>query len=96
MRALSFGVPLVVMPANPLIDQRRVGIQLAKAGAGILLSKHAGSKCIREAIVNAMHDPAYRNAAVRIGASIRERDGAEVAADAVEDFLRSSVCADRH
>jgi UDP:flavonoid glycosyltransferase YjiC (YdhE family) len=95
MRALSFGVPLVIMPANPLIDQKRVGAQIARVGAGILLPKHAGSKRIREAITNALHDPAYRDAAVRIGARIRERDGADVAADAVVDFLRSSVGADR-
>ena len=41
MRALSFGVPQVVMPANPLIDQKSVGAALERVGAGILLPKHA-------------------------------------------------------
>ncbi|BBY94098.1 hypothetical protein MGALJ_37670 [Mycobacterium gallinarum] len=91
MRALSFGVPLVVMPANPLIDQKRVGAQISSVGAGILLSKHAGSKRIRAAIEKALGDPAYRDAAAGIGARIRQRDGAEVAADAIEEFLRSGV-----
>lgn len=95
MRALSFGVPLVVIPANPLIDQKRVGAQLAKVGAGIALPKRAGSTRIREAIEKALRDPSYRAAAAEIGARIRERDGAEVAADAVENFLRSSVGVDR-
>ena len=50
MRALSFGVPMVVMPANPLIDQKRVGAALQDAGAGILLPKRADSKRIRAAV----------------------------------------------
>ena len=91
MRALSFGVPLVVMPANPFIDQKRVGAQLAKVGAGILLPKHAGSKRIREAVSRVLCDPQYSEAAAGIAARIRERDGAEVAADAIEEFLRSAV-----
>ncbi|MGO4445226.1 glycosyltransferase [Mycobacterium sp. 2YAF39] len=89
MRALSFGVPLVVMPANPLIDQKRVGAQLAKIGAAILLPKRAGSKRIREAVKKALGDPTYRAAATSIGARIRERDGADAAADAIEEFLGS-------
>jgi UDP:flavonoid glycosyltransferase YjiC (YdhE family) len=88
MRALSFGVPLVVMPANPMIDQKRVGAALERAGAGILLPKHAGSKRIRAAIEGVLHDPAYRQSAARLGEKIRERDGAEVAADAIEEFVR--------
>ncbi|MFI5510003.1 glycosyltransferase [Mycobacterium sp. NPDC051804] len=91
MRALSFGVPMVVMPANPLIDQRRVGAQLAKVGAGISLPKNAGITRIREAIEKALNDPAYRAAASGIGARIREHDGADMAADAIEEFLRSTA-----
>ena len=41
MRALSFGVPQIVMPANPMIDQKGVGAALERVGAGILLPKHA-------------------------------------------------------
>ena len=95
MRALSFGVPMVVMPANPLIDQRRVGTQLAKVGAAISLPKHAGITRIRDAIEKALNDPAYRAAASGIGARIREHDGAGVAAEEVENFLRSSIGVDR-
>jgi UDP:flavonoid glycosyltransferase YjiC (YdhE family) len=88
MRALSFGVPLVIMPANPMIDQKRVGAALERAGAGVLLPKHAGSKRIRAAIEKVLHDPAYREAAGALGQKIRERDGAEAAADAIEGFVR--------
>jgi UDP:flavonoid glycosyltransferase YjiC (YdhE family) len=85
---LSFGVPLVVMPANPMIDQKRVGAALEHAGAGVLLPKHARSKRIRAAIDTVLHDPAYRKAACGLGEKIRQRDGAEVAADEIEEFVR--------
>jgi len=87
MRALSFGVPQIVMPANPMIDQKGVGAALERVGAGILLRKHAGPKRIRAAIQAVLADSAYREAADRLGAQIRQRDGAQAAADAIGDFV---------
>lgn len=89
MRALSFGVPLVVMPANPLIDQKRVGAALEDAGAGILLRKHASPNHIRAAVNTVLRDPTYRQAAGSLGEDIRRSDGAEVAADLINEFTRS-------
>lgn len=91
MRALSFGVPLVVMPANTLIDQKRVGAALENVGAGILLRKHASARRIRSAISTVLGDATYREAAARLGESIRERDGAETAAEAICEFTKTSV-----
>jgi UDP:flavonoid glycosyltransferase YjiC (YdhE family) len=91
MRALSFGVPLVIMPANTLIDQRRVGAAIQSLGAGILLRKHAGVRRIRAAIRKVLQDPTYREAAGLFGAKIRRRDGAEVAADAISQFAKASA-----
>ena len=90
MRALSFGVPQIVMPANPMIDQKGVGAALERVGVGILLRKHAGPKRIRAAIQNLLNDSAYREAAGRLGTQIRRRNGAEVAADAIGDFVRKT------
>jgi len=87
MRALSFGVPQIVMPANPMIDQKGVGAALERVGAGTLLRKHAGPKRIRAAIQAVLTDPAYREAAGRLGVQIRQRDGAQAAADAIGDFV---------
>jgi UDP:flavonoid glycosyltransferase YjiC (YdhE family) len=42
-----------------------------------------------------LRDPAYRDAATRIGDRIRERDGADVAADMIEEFLRSGAVSPR-
>jgi hypothetical protein len=89
MRALSFGVPVVVMPANTLIDQKRVGAALENLGAGILLRKHASARRIRAGIRTVLADPTYRDAAARLGESIRQRDGPETAADAISEFTKT-------
>ncbi len=89
MRALSFGVPVIVMPANTLIDQRRVGAALRDVGAGLLLRKHAGPKRIQAAIKLVLNDPGYRQSAARLGKQIRERDGAELAAELITQFINT-------
>ncbi len=94
MRALSFGVPQIVMPANPMIDQKGVGAALQKAGAAILLPKHARPNRIRAAIETVLADIAYRKAAERLGSDIRQCDGAEVAADAIVEYVNSSQLVD--
>ena len=86
MRALSFGVPLVVMPANPFIDQKGVGAVVQRQGAGILLRKHSRPAHIRAAVEKVLEDPSYRESAGRLGDRIRERDGAQVAADSILQF----------
>lgn len=88
MRALSFGVPQIVMPANPMIDQKRVGAALGSVGAGIFLPKYARPQRIRAAVQTLLQESSYRDAACRLGEQIRQRDGAEVAADAIGDFVR--------
>lgn len=96
MRALSFGVPSIVMPANPMIDQKRVGAALESIGAGILLPKHARPHRIRAAIQKVLQDPGYRQAASRMGDQIRQRDGAETAADVIGEFVyRSAIPSSR-
>jgi UDP:flavonoid glycosyltransferase YjiC (YdhE family) len=88
MRALSFGVPQIVMPANPMIDQKRVGQALEKVGAGVLLPKHAKPQRIRAAVEKVLRDSDYREAACRFAEQIRQRDGAVVAADLIGEFAR--------
>jgi UDP:flavonoid glycosyltransferase YjiC (YdhE family) len=89
MRALSFGVPVVVLPANTLIDQKRVGAAVQNTGAGVLVRKHASVRRIREAVATVLSDPSYRTEAGRFGDQIRVRDGAEVAADAISEFAKT-------
>ncbi len=89
MRALSFGVPQIVMPANPMIDQKRVGAALEQIHAGMLLPKHAKPQRIREATETVLQDRTYREAANRLGEQIRQRDGADVAANTICEFVSS-------
>jgi MGT family glycosyltransferase len=91
MRALSFGVPVVVMPANTLIDQKSVGAAVQNVGAGVLLRKHASVRRIREAVSTVLNDPTYRTAAGGLGDHIRQHDGAKAAADAIAQFTKTSV-----
>jgi UDP:flavonoid glycosyltransferase YjiC (YdhE family) len=64
---------------------------LQKIGAGILLRKHASARHIRAAISAALGDPTYRDAAARLGAGIRQRNGADTAADAITEFTKTYV-----
>ena len=91
MRALSFGVPQVIMPANPMIDLKGVGAALERVGCRDSLPKHAGPKRISSAIQTVLNDPAYREAADRLGDQIRQRDGAELAAElSIGEFVRTN------
>ncbi|MGW0159676.1 glycosyltransferase [Mycobacterium sp. NPDC003323] len=91
MRALSFGVPVIVIPANPLIDQKGVGQAIARAGAGITLPKHAGPQRIRRAVETVLHTAGYRGAAATLGEQIRRADGAELAADAITEYVGTAT-----
>lgn len=91
MRALSFGVPVLVMPANPFIDQKRVGQALERAGAGVLISKHSSSSRIRRSVQTILGSATYRARAADLGASIRESDGATEAVDAIRDFVTARI-----
>jgi len=87
MRALAHDVPLLIIPAHPLADQPTVGKRIAEQGAGRVLSPKASVEKVRAAVVDLVADGPHRAAAARLGARIRERDGAVAAADALESLL---------
>ena len=43
MRALAHGVPMLVMPMHPLLDQPMVGAAVERAGAGLVLPRTAAA-----------------------------------------------------
>jgi UDP:flavonoid glycosyltransferase YjiC (YdhE family) len=87
--ALSFGVPLVCAPIT--LDQPITTGQVVRAGAGRKVSfARATSAEVREAIDAVLHDPSYRAAAGRIGASLRAAGGAATAADRLEALRRDA------
>lgn len=85
-RSLSYGIPMLLMPMHPLLDQPAVGKAVAAQGAGLVLPKDASPARIRDAAATLLADGPHREAAERLGASIRERDGASVAADLIDEF----------
>ncbi len=93
MRALSFGVPVLVIPANPLIDQRAVGKAVTRYGVGAALPKRASAARIARAARSLLDDEQVAAAAATLGADIRRRDGAELAADAIENVVRARTVA---
>jgi UDP:flavonoid glycosyltransferase YjiC (YdhE family) len=88
MRALAHGVPLLILPMHPILDQRMIGEIVAAAGAALVLKKTAAASEIENALRSLLKDPSYRSAAAAAGARIRSCNGAIVAADEVEGLLR--------
>ncbi|MCU1571292.1 MAG: hypothetical protein JWR33_2033 [Naasia sp.] len=86
MRALSHGVPVLVLPMHPMLDQPMVGAAASRNGVGRSLSRKASPETIGAAITAMLGDPALTAAARRMGEDIRRADGAVVAADLVEQF----------
>ncbi|MBD3009963.1 glycosyltransferase [Streptomyces sp. 5-10] len=80
---LWHGVPLVVAPIRD--DQPVVAAQVVDAGAGIRVRfGRARAAAIGEALDAVLHEPRYRAAAERVGASFRAAGGATAAAAHLE------------
>jgi UDP:flavonoid glycosyltransferase YjiC (YdhE family) len=86
-RALSYGIPLLVLPMHPLMDQAAIGRAVVRHGAGRMLSRTADAATIRAAVCELLADGPHRDAAAALGADIRTRDGAAVAADLMKGVL---------
>ncbi len=84
---LLSGVPEIVIPQH--VEQLLNGKQVAATGAGVLLGSGTTDGQVtvaqlRAALDTVLDDPAYREAAERIGATLREAGGYMRAADLVE------------
>lgn len=86
-RALAHGVPLVLLPMHPLLDQPMVARSVADAGAGIVVKRTATADEIAAAAERVLGNATFEAAAARIGERLRSIDGAAAAADAVEQLI---------
>ena len=85
MLALAHDLPLLILPMNPAFDQPTIGRIIAEQKAGLTLGKKATVEEIRAAVELLLPNPSrYRKGASRLGALVRSRNGAVVAADLVE------------
>jgi UDP:flavonoid glycosyltransferase YjiC (YdhE family) len=85
-RALSYGLPLLVIPMHPLMDQPAIGRVVVHLGAGRMLPRSAPPRTIRTTVLELLADGPHRTAATRLGESIREQDGAGIAVDHLDAF----------
>ena len=89
MRALSYDLPMLILPMHPMLDQSMVGQAIAACGAGRVLPRSAPPADIAAAVDELSHDGPHRTAAARLGAVIREHDGAALAVDRIEALVAS-------
>jgi UDP:flavonoid glycosyltransferase YjiC (YdhE family) len=83
-RALAHGVPVMVLPMHPMLDQPMVGRSIERAGAGLAVPKSSSPERIAAAATALLADERARTAARRLGERLRATDAAGAAADAVE------------
>lgn len=91
LRALAHGVPLLVVPMHPLLDQPIVGRAVANAGLGRTLRKSASVTAIRDAVASLLADDSVAAAAAETGRRLRSRDGAAAAAGRIASFAERTV-----
>lgn len=86
-RALAHGVPVLVLPMHPMLDQPMVGRSVERAGAGRSLPKSSSPARLAAAVTALLSDEHARSAAARLGERLRATDAAGAAADAVERLV---------
>jgi UDP:flavonoid glycosyltransferase YjiC (YdhE family) len=69
VRALAAGVPMIVMPQGR--DQADDAARVTSRRAGITINKNARPAAVAAAVRRVLDDPRYRQAAQRLGRSIR-------------------------
>ncbi len=82
MRALAHGLPLVILPMHPMLDQPMVGKVVAEAGAGVSIKRTSSPAQIADALRVVLAGP-HRAAAEAIADRWRDTNGAIVAADEI-------------
>ena len=86
-RALAHGVPTLMLPMHPLLDQPMIAKAVQHAGAGRLLPRTAGPERIATAVAAVLADPGVRASAMSLGERLRATDAASAGADVVERLL---------
>lgn len=87
-QALAHGLPMVIIPMHPLLDQPMVGKAVAASGAAIVLPKKASPDSIAVALTRILEDPSYTAAATVIAERLAAGRGTARAADAILGQLR--------
>lgn len=86
MRALAHGLPVLVLPMNPLMDQHMVGKAISDAGAGVLLNRKSTPEQISAALTALLASESHRKAAAYVGDRLRRAAGARTGAQVLADL----------
>ena len=87
LESLSEGVPLVAVPLGN--DQPGVAARLKARGACVVVSRHRLNPArLRKAVILVLQDAGYREAAQALQRAIRQLNGADRAADLIEQVLK--------
>jgi UDP:flavonoid glycosyltransferase YjiC (YdhE family) len=88
--ALAHGIPVAVSPLDPKTDQPYMGDSVAALGVGRRLGTRAKPAAIRAVIDELLAPGPHREAAERLGATIRGYDGRRGGADVIESVIHPS------
>ncbi len=88
-RALARGIPMLILPMHPMLDQPMLGATVQRLGVGRRLPRSASEGAIADAVTALCADTAVRGAAQRLGDEIRRQDGAATAADLIVGLTRA-------
>jgi UDP:flavonoid glycosyltransferase YjiC (YdhE family) len=83
LKALAHGVPVLVVPMHPALDQSLVGAAVARRGAGLVLPRTSSPERFAAAIRELRENPAFTEAARALGERLRATDAAQSAADVI-------------
>jgi UDP:flavonoid glycosyltransferase YjiC (YdhE family) len=89
MKALVSGIPVLVIPMHPMIDQPMIGAAVQNAGVGLSIGKKSTPLEIRQAVTTLLGTPSYRLAAAQAAQRDQAAGGASASADAVVTLLAS-------
>lgn len=87
MLALAHGLPLVMVPMHPLLDQHMVGRAVHAAGAGLLAKASSPKEEIALAVATVVNSAIFHTAASAVGRRIREAEGARTGARLLADLV---------
>jgi UDP:flavonoid glycosyltransferase YjiC (YdhE family) len=89
MKALSYGIPLLVMPLNPTADQGLIGDVVERSGLGRRISARSDPATVRRQVAELLQNHAVRDRAQTTATRLRSAPpGAEVAADRILEAAR--------
>jgi len=86
MRTLAHGLPVMVLPMNPMMDQHMVGKAISNAGAGVVLNRKSSPEQIGAALTALLASESQRKAAAYVGTRLRRAGGARAGAQVLADL----------